>query len=174
MSPFSSFALSFGSLLAIMALIAAWLFRTASAPLWAKVAIPSLAVALSCYTPFAISSMMGLPVPVGFDGLPDRAELVAFVPFDEEKRVDLWLRPRSSTGSEGDEPRAYETALTAQMKQTLREAVAETGRGRPAMLMKRGTDRKKGQPGGQDALGLGDNQQMYVLDPSPMGLPPKD
>ena len=174
MSPFSSFAFSFGSLLALMALIAAWLFRTAAAPFWAKVAIPSLAVALGCHAPFAVSNMMGFPVPVGFDGLPDRAELVAFVPFDEEKRVDLWLRPRSSTGSDGgDEPRAYETAMTAPLKKTLRQAQEEIGHGRLAMLMKRGTD-GKGKPGGQDALGLGDDQQMYVLDPSAMGPPPKE
>ncbi len=171
MSPFSSFALSFGSLLALMALIAAWLFRTAAAPFWAKVAIPSLAVALGCHAPFAVSNMMGFPVPVGFDGLPDRAELVAFVPFDEEKRVDLWLRP--SAGAGGEAPRAYETTLTAQMKQTLREAAEQIGHGRPAMLTKRLSD-GNGKSGSQDTLGLGDDQQMYVLDPNAMGLPPKE
>ena len=167
MSSFSSFALSLGSLLALMALIAAWLFRTAAAPLWAKVAIPSLAVALGCHAPFAVSNMMGFPVPVGFDRLPDRAELVAFVPVDGEKRVDLWLRP-----SAGAEPRAYETTLTARMKQTLREAAEQIGHGRPAMLTKRRSE-GNGNSGSQDR-GLGDDQQMYVLDPNAMGLPPKE
>jgi hypothetical protein len=173
MSPFSSFALSFGSLLALMALIAAWLFRTASAPLWAKVAIPSVAVALSCYAPFAISRMMGFPVPVGFDGLPDRAELVAFVPHDEEKRVDLWLRP--STGSGDEAPRAYETVLDAKLKETLREAERAMGHDGRAVLTKRGAKDGKGGLGAQDRLGIGDDEQMYVLDPSAVSaLPSKE
>ncbi len=167
MTDFASFALSFGALLALMALIAAWLFRTAAAPLWAKVAIPSLAVALGCYAPFAVSSMMGFPVPVRFNELPDRAELLAFVPRNDEKRVDLWLRSSEA-------PRAYETVLTRQMKETLREAAEEMSRGRPAMLTKRGKD-GEGKSGGQNALGTGDDDSRYVLDPSVTNpLPPKD
>ncbi len=167
MTDFASFALSFGVLLALMALIAAWLFRTASAPFWAKVAIPSLAVALGCYAPFAVSGMMGFPIPVRFTELPDHAELVAFVPRNDEKRVDLWLR-------NGEAPRAYETALTEQMKKTLREAAEQIGRGRPAMLTKRGTD-GKGKSGGQDTLGVGNDDSRYVLDPNATNvLPPKE
>ena len=175
MSLFSSFALCFGSLLALMALIAAWLFRTAAAPLWARVAVPSLAVSLSCYAPLSVSHMMGYPVSVSFSNLPEAAELVAFVPRDEEKRVDLWLIDGSNPGT-ADAPRAYETAMTASMKKALRQAQGELARGRPAMLKKRASAAAGSRPGGgaSDPLGVGDDQQMYVLDPSALGLPPKE
>jgi hypothetical protein len=166
MTDFASFTVSFGSLLALMTLIAAWLFRTASAPLWAKVAVPSLAVALGCYAPFAVSGMMGFPVPVGFDELPDHAELVAFAPRDAEKRVDLWLRTSQA-------PRAYEAALTEQMKKTLHQAAEEIGHGRPAVLTKLGKA-SRNKSGGQDVLRVGGDEGMYVLNANSTGLPPKE
>jgi hypothetical protein len=169
MTDFTSFALSFGALLALMALIAAWLFRTTSAPLWTKVALPSLAVALGCYAPFAVSGMMGFPVLVAFGELPDRAELIAFVPHDAEKRVDLWLKV-------ADAPRAYETQLDANLRKALREAGEAMAHGRPAMLMKRSsTGAARVRVSGQDRLGIGDDSEMYVLDPKAMSaLPPKE
>jgi hypothetical protein len=176
-SDFAAFALSFGGVLALMALIAAWLFRTASAPLWVKVAIPALMVALTCYMPWAVNDMLGYPVDVRVDQLPERAELVAFVPRDDEKRVDLWLvtdAPPSFGNSGGPGPRAYETILTSDLKKTLREAQQAIGRGGRAVLMKRGADSKI-KAAGQDALAIGDDQEMYVLDPGAISnLPPKE
>jgi hypothetical protein len=169
MTDLTSFAFSFGALLALMALIAAWLFRTTSAPLWTKVALPSLAVALGCYAPFAVSGMMGFPVSVAFEELPDRAELIAFVPHDAEKTVDLWLKV-------ADAPRAYETKLDANLKKALREAGEAMAHGRPAMLMKRSATGAVGQrASGQDRLGIGDDSEMYVIDHTAMSaLPSKE
>jgi hypothetical protein len=169
MIDFTSFALSFGALLALMALVAAWLFRTTSAPLWTKVALPSLAVALGCYAPFAVSGMMGFPVSATFEDLPDRAELIAFVPHDAEKRVDLWLKV-------ADAPRAYETQLDANLKQALREAEKAMARGAPATLTKRPSTSAPGtRTRSRDGLGIGDDSEMYVLDPRGMStLPPKE
>ena len=167
MSLFSSFALSFGALLALQTLIAAWLFRTAAAPFWAKTAIPSLIVALGCYAPFAVASMMGYPVPASMAELPDHAELVAFVPHDNSKLVDLWLKT-------SDVPRAYETQLDPSMKKALEQAREAKERGQIAMLAKRarGDIRKAGAG---DPLGLGDNQTIYVLDQSSLSqLPSKE
>jgi hypothetical protein len=156
MTFYSAFVVSFGLLLALMATIAAWLFRTSGAPLAAKVALPAILVALACYAPLAVNSMLGLPVTASFASLPDHAELVAFVPRDAEKRVDLWLR------CDGGVPRAFEVTLDAGMKRTLREAREQMGRGRPAMLAKRGLNRRGRGVG--DPLGIGDEAQEYVLD----------
>jgi hypothetical protein len=165
---FSSFALSFGSLLVLQAVIAAWLFRTASAPLWAKIAVPSLVVALGCYAPFAVASMMGFPVFASMAELPDHAELIAFVPLDGDKRVDLWLRS-------GDAPRAYETVLDPSMRKVLQEAREKMEHGQAAMLAKTKRAAKGAKPGASDPLGIGDDPTIYELDPSAMsGLPPKE
>lgn len=174
MTDFTSFALSFGALLALMALIAAWLFRTSSAPLWAKIAIPSLAVALGCYAPFAVSSMMGFPVSVAFDELPDRAELIAFVPRDAEKRVDLWLKVAGASISSA--PRGFETDLNVKLKKTLREAEEAMAHGGHPILQKQTTKSSNGgNASGKDRLGIGDDGQMYVLDPAAISaLPPKE
>ena len=85
MTFFSTFALTYGAMLAAMAVMAAWLFRSASAPLSAKVGLPMLVVALGCVTPLEVNPMMGLPVTASIEALPERAELVAFVPHDESE-----------------------------------------------------------------------------------------
>lgn len=153
MTFFSAFVLSYGLMLASMAVMASWLFRSSSAPLWTKVGLPAITVALACVTPLEVNPMMGLPVTASVKDLPDRAELVAFLPHDEAKLVDLWLRRGE------DPPRSYETRLDEKMKQTLREARQEMDNGRPAILAKR-----KALTG--PLTGLPDDQNEYVLDDS--------
>jgi len=171
MSLYLHFVLSFGALLALICVIAAWLFRTAAAPLWAKIVIPSAAVALGCYAPFAVGGIMGFPVSADVSALPDRAELVAFVAHDEDDQVDLWLRTDdASTGSAQAAPRAYETRLTKEMKKTLRQAQEAMAHGQRAMLAKRGNGRPEGLGG--DQLGIGDDQRIYELDPRAMNVLP--
>ena len=107
--------------------------------------------------------MMGFPVTVSLEALPDRAQLVAFLPHDEAKLVDLWLRC-----DEGP-PRSYETTLDERMKKTLREARREMDNGRPAILAKR-----KSAAGGF-TNGLPDEEVQYVLnDFVRSALPPKE
>jgi len=159
---FSPFVLTFGLMLASMAVMASWLFRSAGAPLWAKVGLPAIIVALACVAPLEVSPMMGLPVTVSLEALPDHAELVAFVPHDEANLVDLWLRCGQGPA------RSYETRLDEQMKKTLRQAQQELDNGRPAMLAKRKTVAAL-------ANGLPDDQTEYVLDVSVRSaLPPKE
>ena len=62
MNFFSAFAASFGSTLLMTALIGAWLFRSSTAPLIAKIAVPALIVALACATPYQVNAMLGLPI----------------------------------------------------------------------------------------------------------------
>ncbi|MBV8473327.1 MAG: hypothetical protein JO107_10535 [Hyphomicrobiales bacterium] len=162
MSPYLHFVLSFGALLALMCVIAAWLFRTANAPLWAKIALPVAALALGCYAPVAVGAIMGFPVSAGVSALPDHAQLVAFVAHDEEGQVDLWLQTDNV-------PRAYETRLTKEMKKTLRQAQDAMARGQRAVLAKRGTP---GRNGVGDRLGIGDDQGMYELDRSALSALP--
>lgn len=102
MNFFSAFVVSFGAFLVLAAVLASWLFRTSGAPLVARIALPAILVALACYAPVAVNSMLGLPVTASIAALPDHAELVAFVPHDKEHMVDLWLR---SAASSVDAPR---------------------------------------------------------------------
>lgn len=163
MTFFSAFVLTYGLILVSMAVMASWLFRSAGAPLWAKVGLPVLIVALACVTPLEVNPMMGLPVTASTEALPQRAQLIAFVPHDDAKLVDLWLR------CDGGPPRSYETTLDERMMKTLREARQELDNGRPAMLAKR-----KPTAAGS-ANGLTDEQNEYVLDDSVRSaLPPKE
>ena len=169
MSHFAAFALSFGAFLVLTAVVAAWLFRTATSSLWLKIVMPALMTALACYAPYSVASMMGYPVSVSTEGLPDHAELVAFVAHDDDGRVDLWLRT-------DDSPRAYDAALTPQMKKTLREAEQEMAHGRRAVLAKKpGGKKADGKNGGRagDPLGLGQDVSSYVLDENALSQLPK-
>ena len=163
MTFFSTFALTYGLMLSAMAVMASWLFRPAGAPLWAKVGLPMLVVAMACVTPLEVNTMMGLPITASIKGLPERAQLVAFVPHDEAKLVDLWLR------YDDGPPRSYETTLDERMKKTLRDARQQMDRGRPAMLAKRSsTAPSNGLPDDR-------NENEYVLDDSVRSaLPPKE
>ena len=166
---FATFAVAFGALLALAALIAAWLFRVSSAPLWLKLSVPSIMVVLACATPFAVAPMMGRPVPAALASLPERAELVAFVPHDDSHLVDLWLLV-------DDTPRAYEVVLDESMKKTLRAAQGEMAAGRPAFLKKQGSGDKKVRSASRgDFSDLPDDQTEFVLDESVFStLPPKE
>ena len=164
----SQFVLSFGAMLALTAVVAAWLFRTTPAPLWAKLIIPAALVSLACYAPGTVNAMLGLPVTVSFDQLPERAELVAFVAHDEAGVADLWLR-------EGDIPRAYETKLDANMKKTLREAEERQAQGQRTMLMKRGNGgRKREGHHAVEAPSITDDQSAYAIDDKAWALPKKE
>jgi hypothetical protein len=167
MSQFAAFALSFGGFLALTAAIAAWLVRSTTSPLWLKIVMPSLMMVLACYAPYSVPNMMGYPVSVSMQGLPDQAELVAFVPHDEVGRVDLWLRT-------SDVPRAYDTALTAQMKKTLREAQEQMAHGRRTVLAKKAEGKENGARRG-DAPAVGQDDASYVLDENALTkLPEKE
>jgi hypothetical protein len=140
---FNAFSLSFGLLLAGLALIAAWMFRTAAAPFAAKLALPALLVALCCLTPYQINSMLGLPRMAALAALPDRAELIAFIALDGDKSADLWLRVEDTP------PRAYEIALDEAMKKVLRDARDRQTHGARVMLVRRAehADKETRRPG---------------------------
>jgi hypothetical protein len=164
----SAFVLSFGAMLALTAIVAAWLFRTTPAPLWLKLILPAALVALACYAPGTVNAMLGLPVTASFDELPDRAELVAFVAHDEKGVADLWLR-------DSEIPRAYEVALDPTMKKTLRETQERQAKGERVMLMKRGTGgHKSGARHAVEAPSIVEDQSAYVIDDKAWRLPKKE
>jgi len=149
---------SIGAPAAFATVVSGWLFRTSAAPLWLKIAAPAVAVAAACYAPVAVNGLLGYPAAVAERNLPD-GELLAFVPHDGTRSVDLWLRI-------GDEPRAFETTLSPQMKKALREALAAMQRGDRVTLHSKSS-------GGGDALGIGDDQDLYTLKIE-SGLPAKE
>jgi hypothetical protein len=161
---FSAFAASFGSMLLLIALVGSWLFSSSAAPLIAKIGVPTLIVALACATPYQVNSMLGFPISAPPAPLPARAELIAFVAHDDDKRVDLWLRQSNAP------PRAYETGLDDKLKRTLRQAQSRLDHGGRVMLVKarvgtKGTDIK--EP-------LAPDDPSYELDSSVFSLPRKD
>lgn len=153
---FSTFTLSFGSLLLLIALIAAWLFRTANAPLATRIAVPALIVALACITPYQVDAMLGFPTSIT---PPDHAELIAYVAHDENKRVDLWLRS-------GPVPRVYDVPLDDRLKKTLRDAQSAMNGGERVML------RKGKQTRG--VQGAPSPAPTFEIDDSAFSLPQKD
>jgi hypothetical protein len=161
---FSAFAASFGSMLLMTALIGSWLFRSSTAPLIAKIAVPTLIVALACVTPYQLNAMLGLPVSARPATLPAYAELIAFVAHDDNPLVDLWLREGNAP------PRAYETTLNNKLKQILREAQSRLSRGERVMLARARLGTKRTGANEQRAP----DEPGYELDDSFFSLPPKD
>jgi hypothetical protein len=162
----NAFALSFGLLLAGMALIAAWIFRTAAAPMAVKLVLPGILVALGCFTPYEINSMLGMPRVSALAALPDRSELIAFVSHDEDSRADLWLSVEDAP------PRAYEIAIDETMKKLLRDARDRKEHGGRVMLVKRAEHvaQKAEHPGVAEQRSA---DPVYTIDDSAFALPSK-
>lgn len=146
MTAFAQFTITLGAALVLAATIAVWLFRTTAAPLWQRLTVPALLVALCCYVPFSVDGMMGLPVTVACEGLPQEADLVAFLPQDELRLVDLWLRS-------GGTVRAYETELTKPLKKVLLHAAMNLAHGQPAPVKRKCSPPRQADQ--QDAGGSG-------------------
>jgi len=158
---FPAFALTLGLFLALMASMAAWLFRVSSAPLAVRLIVPALVIASACVIPYEAAAIMGWPVSASLSDLPQRAELLAFVSHDRDMKVDLWLR-------DGDgQPRAYEVAMDENMKRTLRAAGEKLGRGGRVGLVKG----KNRHPGVTD---LDSPAAPYELDDNAFLPPAKD
>lgn len=163
MSFFTAFATSFGSMLLMGVLIASWLFRSSGAPLVVKIVVPGVIVALACATPYQVNAMLGFPFSAPLAALPARAELVAFVAVDNDARVDLWLRQGAAP------PRAYETMMNDNLRQTLRHAQSKLGHGGRVMLVKTQPGTKRTGVTEQRAS----DEPGYQLDDSAFALPQK-
>ena len=164
MSAISSLTITLGLFYLLMAVSASAVLRTSSAPFSFKVAVPALLVILACVTYRTLPDAFGYPVETDFASLPQRAELIAFVPHDEDKKVDIWLK------AEGSEPRVYSVAMTDALKRTLREAQQAQAQGERTMLAKGGKP-GNGRPG---FIGIDGGNAPYELLPAAFQLPKKE
>ena len=161
MSLFNSFYATLGLFLLIVGIVAAWLFRSATTRLAFKMLLPAAMVLFACIAPAQVRALMGFPLDTDIASLPEKAELIAFVPTDEEKRVDIWLR-------EGDAPpRSYEIEMSDGMKKTLRGAQTQLEMGNRVGLMK-----SKARRQGYTAFTT--PPAPYELDPSAFAPPSKE
>ena len=119
------FPLSLAGVIAFVVLCAAWLTRTAQAPVWAKLCAWSLGVVSALYVPFAANAVAGRPVETTYGALPHCFDLAAFFAHDaeagtHEARVELWL-------VEDGVPRAYSALIPAEAYGGLQDARAALG-----------------------------------------------
>lgn len=162
----SSFTISLGLFYLLMAVIALALFRTAAMSMLSKTTIMMLIVVTACSTFYTLPGAFGYPVETVFSALPQQAELISFHPYDDEKRVDLWLMPEGAP-----QPRAYSVELTDELKNTLRQAQKAKADGARAMLAKAAKPSGKNRPG---YMGIDGGTAPYVLLPDSFSLPKKD
>lgn len=161
----SSLTITIGLFFLLMAAVASWLFRTASIHGLVKVIVPSILVILACSLWYTIPTILGYPFDTAYAGLPQQAELIAFVPRDEEKLVDLWLREGSK------DPRAYSVPLTDDLKQTLQKAKKALDNHDRAELAKRKANGKKRPPG---YMNIDGGDAPYELLDNAFALPKKE
>jgi hypothetical protein len=163
----SSFTLSFSLFCLLMSVIASAMLRTSSARFAVKMIVPAIVVGLVCVTSLELPSVFGYPVETAFASLPEKAELIAFVSHDEDKKVSLWLMRDGAA-----EPRAYSVELTESLKKTLQQAQKAKGAGERTMLA------KGGKPGNkrphQQYSNIDGGDSPYILLPAAFQLPAKE
>lgn len=158
----SAFSLSLGLFMLLVGTVAAWIFKTTNAPFPTKLIVPLGFAMMAIIAPPMAIDLMGHPFYVPFASLPKQAELIAFVPHDEDKSVDLLLRQGSKT------PRLYEVTLDDAMKKTLREAGKKLALGERVGLTKRKGPKRP--PGVAD---IETPEAPYQLDSDVFSLPSK-
>ena len=159
------FILSFGAMLAAFAVAVGWLFRVAPVSIVWKLFMPAGLVSMALWTPFQVSALMGFPVPSAMSSMPDDAQLIAFVPHDKKKTVDLWLL------GPFEQPRAYEVPLTDGLKKTLNQAKDALQQGAQVRLKKQG-DSRGDKPSGNYGAAIPEEQHYILKDVR--SLPAKD
>lgn len=159
----SSLTVNLGLFYLLMAAIAWWVLRASSVHLAVKIVVPVAVLALVCATWFTIPEILGFPLDTAFTALPTQAELIGFVPHEDEKRVDVWLIAEGQK-----QPRAYSIELTESLKDTLRKAQKAQAEGGRAVLAKGG---QKKRPPGYTAIDGG--SAPYELLPNAFNLPAK-
>lgn len=130
MHDITSTALVSGSFCLTAAIMLGWVFRNTSAPFALKLLLPAMLAALAVETPFSIGAMMGYPVETRLADLPDKAKLIAFVEYDRESRVDLWLQER------GQSPRAWRIDEAPPDRKALAEAKQQIERGESIYVLR--------------------------------------
>ena len=163
----SSFALYLGIFLTISAAASGLVFRLTSLPLAIRIAVPAVLVALACWTPTQVVSLLGYPVVTAYEALPPKAELLAFIPHENKdpKTVDLIL------SENGGDPRMYRTELTEGMKKMLKDASEEQRKGNRTEIGKKKLVKK---PAGQTYVDTDGGQAPYELLDNAFALPPKE
>lgn len=162
----SPLIITIGLFVLLAVVIMANLFKTSSASVLSKVAIPSLLLLLTCAAVDTLPSILGYPLETSLASLPQRAELIAFHPYDNEKQIDLWLMPDGAK-----QPRAYSIPLTDELKKTLSEAKQKMANGERVELAKKG---KAGKPRPPGYIDIDGGSAPYELLPDAFNLPKKD
>jgi hypothetical protein len=103
-SALAKFAFEAGGAWAIATVIGAWTFRSSSAPIWAKIALPVAMMALGISAPWKVDALLGMPRRAVCEDLPKSFELVGFSANDQEHRAYLWIKT-------GAEPVSYDVPL---------------------------------------------------------------
>lgn len=150
-----------------MGVIASAVLITSSAHFAVKIIVPSLIVVLACVTYKKLPDILGFPVETTFAYLPQQAELISFVPSEDEKKVSLWLMPEGAP-----QPRAYSVELTEDLKSTLRQAKKQKADGARTMLAKKAKPSGNKRPPGY--MDIDGGNAPYVLLPNAFNLPKKD
>lgn len=115
MPSFVPFALIIGAVFATLVVISAWTFRTSTAPIAIKIILPTLLLAGAIYAPWPFSAMLGRPVPISVNDIPNGARFIALQMFDGDTRAQIWL-------SDGPSTRLYEITVSDDDKKQLRKA----------------------------------------------------
>ena len=162
----SSFALCLGIFLTISAAVSGLVFRLTPIPLAIRLAVPAVLVVLACWIWKEVPSILGYPVVTAYEALPQKAELIAFIPHENvtPKTVDLIL------SENGGDPRMYRTELTEGIKKMLKDAADEQRKGNRTEIGKKKLAKK---PAGQAYVDTDGGEAPYELLDNAFALPHK-
>ena len=154
MSDFTWFFICVGIGLSLFGLATGFVLRATTAPLWAKLTIPTLIVSMAGAAPYSIKPMMGRPVETTMEQLPSQVLLLAFYPIDR-RTVDIWI-------VEGMHTRIYQVPYDQALQKALTQAREELKDG-PTEIFRQ--DAEGGAEGGAkgDAEGGSNKHPTYLV-----------
>ena len=146
MSDFTWFFICVGIGLSLFGLATGFVLRATTAPLWAKLTIPTLIVSMAGVAPYSIKPMMGRPVETTMEQLPRQVVLLAFYPINR-LMVDIWI-------VEGKHTRIYQVPYDRALQKALTQAREELKDG-PTEISRQDAEGAEGPDGGGSGSTVG-------------------
>ncbi len=141
----------------VIAVMAAWAWRSSKTPLWARLVLPAAAVGAGCLVPYMNAAMDDEARALTLAEMPQCFAVMALRGAADDKTVDLWVAGRG---------RIIHLPMDG-LKDVLRKAQVALKSGEPAVRICKGKSEKKGQQGLQGvdrghALGGDSDSKMHI------------
>jgi len=133
MNTYQLYYLTSGGSLFVLAALLGWSLHRVDVHIAWKICLVSFATVLALVAPTYIKQVMGLPLWVDFESLPDSIQILSMYENVQIKTVDLWIIDLDQPGTP---PKAVEVAFNQNQRRLLKDGMELLQHGKNCVLSK--------------------------------------